>query len=79
MKLDSDELDKLICDVVPMHPMFATREDIVESVASHVRAHLETQVLASLNRLIGRNLIEDDRDCSRGRPYTYSHTPVRRI
>lgn len=81
MELDRDELDRIVFEAVrdcgPMH--HPTREEIGELVLDHIRSHISQYVQPSIDRLLQAKRIDDDRDCTRGRPYTYRILPMRRI
>ena len=80
MELDRDELDRIVYDAVfECGQLNPTREEIAQYVLDHIKDHISQYVQPSIDRLLLAKRIDDDRDSSRGRPYTYRILPMRRI
>ncbi len=79
MELSPNRLDTLVLDIIrensPQHP---TREEISQLALDHIKSNISQYIQPSIDRLVRSGQIEDDRDCSRGRPYTYSVPPIKR-
>ncbi len=72
MELDGGEMDRIVYDIVRECSHLApTRDEIAQHVLDHLRHHMSQYILPSIQRLVDREQIIEDRDVSRGRPYRY--------
>ena len=79
MVLDGNELDRIVYDAIRNRSSSAlTREEIAQLVLDHIKLHISEYIMPSIERLRGKDQIIEDRDDSRGRPYTYNVSPIKR-
>ncbi len=74
MELFGDELDRIVYKMIreaDASGTALTREELAQSVLDYVSPLILEYILPSLERLSLAGMIEEDRDCKKGRPYIY--------
>ena len=79
MVLDAHELDWIVYNAIRnCSPLTPTREEIAQLALDHITLHISEYITPSIERLVKEKRIIEDSDASRGRPYVYCISPLKR-
>jgi hypothetical protein len=79
MVLDAHEMDWIVYNAIrTCGPLTPTREEIEQLALDHIKLNISEYIMPAIVRLVKEKRIIEDSDDSRGRPYVYRISPIKR-